>query len=421
MDKVKKILQMLENGQHKQARIEYNEVLTNGTPDEKFILAEEMFQFGFLEEAKALIENLLEIYTDEGELLVLLAEILIEAGSEEQAILVLERISVEDPNFGQALLILADLYQVQGLFEVCEQKLLIAKKTLPNEIVIDFALGEFYSDQGEVTKALSAFRNVLKQQTEIAGVNINQRIAELLSTSGSFEESLPYYEKALDEKLEIDTLFGYAFTAFQGGFYRTAIERFIELKELDPEYHSLYLPLAKAYEHEEELENSLNAVKQGIRQDEFNKELFYYGGKILLKLGKEELAENYFREALALDPGYTEAALTLNKLFLKKEQYRQVIELICTLETQGEAEPQFLWDAANAYQKLEEYSQALDKYENAYTFFKNNEVFLTDFGYFLIEEGKSARAAEIFKQLIKKDPSNEEYLDLLQRLTDIDF
>ena len=169
MDKVKKILTMLENGQHKQARIEYNEVLTNGTPDEKFILAEELFQFGFLEEAKSLIENLLEIYTDEGELLVLLAEILIEAGSEEQAILVLERISLEDPNFGQALLILADLYQVQGLFEVCEQKLLTAKKTLPHEIVIDFALGEFYRDQGELTKALSAFRNVLKQANGNSG------------------------------------------------------------------------------------------------------------------------------------------------------------------------------------------------------------------------------------------------------------
>ena len=45
--------------------------------------------------------------------------------------------------------------------------------------------------------------------------------------------------------------------------------------------------------------------------------------KLLLKLGKEEPAENYFREALALDPGYTEAALTLNKLFLQKEQYKQ--------------------------------------------------------------------------------------------------
>ena len=74
------------------------------------------------------------------------------------------------------------------------------------------------------------------------------------------------------------------------------------------------------------------------------------------------------------------------------------------METQGETEPQFLWDAAYAYQMLEEYSQALDKYENAYTFFKNNEEFLTDYGYFLIEEGKSARAAEIFKQLLKIDP-----------------
>ncbi len=421
MDKVKKILKMLENGQHKQAKIEYNEVLTNGTPDEKFILAEEMFQYGFLEEAKSLVESLLKVYCDEGELLVLLAEILIEAGSDEQAILVLERISADDPAFAQALLILADLYQVQGLFEVCEQKLLQAKKTLPDEVVIDFALGEFYKDQGEVAKALKAFRDVLKQQTEIAGVNINQRIAELLSTSGSFEESLPYYEKALDGKLEIDTLFGYAFTAFQGGFYRTAIERFLELKELDPEYHSLYLPLAKAYEHEEELENCIDAVRLGIRQDEFNKELFYYGGKILLKLGKEDQAEQYFREALALDPGYTEAALTLNKLFLKQEQYRQVIELISSLETLGEEEPQFLWDGAYAYQMLEEYPKALDKYETAYTFFKNNEVFLTDYGYFLIEEGKNARAAEIFKQLLKKDPSNEEYLDLLQRLIDIEL
>ena len=78
---------MLENGQHNEAINEYNVVLTNGKPDEKFLLAEEMFQFGFLAEAKALVESLLEIYPEEGELLVLLGEILVEAGDEEQAIL----------------------------------------------------------------------------------------------------------------------------------------------------------------------------------------------------------------------------------------------------------------------------------------------------------------------------------------------
>ena len=66
---------------------EYNVVLTKGQPDEKFLLGEEMFQYGFLDEAKALVENLLEIYPEEGELLVLLGEILVEAGDEEEAIL----------------------------------------------------------------------------------------------------------------------------------------------------------------------------------------------------------------------------------------------------------------------------------------------------------------------------------------------
>ncbi|XJZ26037.1 tetratricopeptide repeat protein [Bacillota bacterium Lsc_1132] len=421
MERVEEILALLENGQHKEALNEYNEVLKYGMPDEKFLLGEQLFQLGFLDEAKALFENLLELYPEEGELLVLLGEILIEAGNEEEAILILERISEKDPVFPQALLLLADLYQMQGLYEVSGRKLLNAKEILPNEIVIDFALGELYSEQGEIIKAIQAYESVLKEQTEVAGVNINHRLADLLSASGSFEEALPYYEKALDEKLEINTLFGYAFTALQGEYYRTAIEKFLELKALDPEYHSLYLPLAQAYEREEELDKSLETIKQGIKQDEFNKELYHFGGRIALKLGNENEAEQLFREALALDPGFVEAALDLNKLFIHQEKYENVIDLIKSLEIQGEEEPRLIWDEALALQKLEDYSNALDKYKLAYTFFKNNDIFLTEYGYFLMEEGKMERAGEIFKQLLKKDPTNEEYLDLLERLTDMEY
>lgn len=407
---------MLESGQHIEAINEYNVVLTKGQPDEKFLLAEEMFQFGFLDESKALVENLLTIYPEEGELLVLLGEILVESGDDEQAILELEKISEHDPSFGQSLLLLADLYQVQGLYEVCERKLLKAKEILPDEVIIDFALGELYSEQGEVTKALLSYEAVLKEYSEIAGVSIFQRMAELLSASGEFEEALAHYDKAIDEKLEINTLFGYAFTALQAGYNRTSIEKFEELKGLDPEYHSLYLHLAKAYEREEELENSLSTIQEGIKQDEYNKDLYFFGGKISIKLANQELAEQYFREALALDPGFTEAALTLNKLFFQQERYEAVIDLISQLDFAEDEEPQLLWDSAIAYEKLEEYSYALDKYESAYNFFKNNEAFLNDYGYFLIEEGKTDLAAEIFKQLQKGDPTNGEYADLLDRL-----
>ncbi|ETI66490.1 tetratricopeptide repeat protein [Neobacillus vireti] len=418
MERVNKIINMIEQGQHNDALNEYNLILKSGLPEEKFLLGEELYQYGFLDEAKKLIENLLEIYPEEGELLVLLGEILVEAGEEEDAILVLEKISEQDANYAQSLLLLADLYQLQGLYEVCERKLLKAKQILPNEVIIDFALGELYGELGEIAKAMNAYETVLKEENEIAGINIHGRMADLLSGSGSFEEALAYYDKALDGKLEINTLFGSAFTALQAGYNRTAIEKFNELKALDPEYHSLYLHLAIGYEREEELENSLLAIQEGIKQDEFNKELFFYGGKTALKLGKDADAEQYFREALALDPGYTEAALMLNKLFFQQERYEDVLELVSQLDIIEDEEPQFLWDSAHSFQKLEKYSYALDKYESAYTFFKNNEAFLLDYGYFLIEEGKTDRAAEIFKQLLIEDPTNVEFIEILDRLTD---
>ncbi|MCM3707690.1 MULTISPECIES: tetratricopeptide repeat protein [Cytobacillus] len=416
MDKVNKIITLLENGHHEEALESYQQILLDGSHEERFLLAEELFQYGFLEESKALYERLLEAYPEEGELLVLLAETHIDLGNEEEAILVLERINEHDPSFPQSLLLLADLYQMDGLFEVSEQKLLKAKEILPDEIIVDFALGELYAEQGRFLEAKQIYEKVLRKEEIIAGINVNQRLADILSAGGAFEEALPYYEKALDDKLEINTLFSYAFTALQAGFNRTAIEKLTELKELDPEYHSLYLYLAQAYEREEEAASGLEAVKEGLKQDEFNKELFFYGGKLALKTGNEKESEDMFRQALALDPEYVQAAILLNKLLLQQERYEDVIEITEMLNELEE--PQLLWDSAVAFQHLEEYSEALNKYQLAYTFFKQQPDFLSDYGYFLAEEGKREEAAEIFNTLTKLEPGNEEYLDVLQRLTD---
>lgn len=419
MDTVHEIISLLENGEQSKAIQKYKSILANGIPEEKYDLASELTRLGFLEEAEALYKNLIAQFPDEGELLVLLAEIYMELGKEEEAMLLLEGIDEQDESFPQSLLLLADLYQMNGLFEVSEQKLLTAKKLLPEEEVIDFALGELYAELGKFAEAIHAYESVLANGTkEIVGIQIEQRLAEMLSASGSFEDALPYYERALKEKLEINTLFGYALTAYQADANKTAIDKFEELKELDPEYHSLYLMLAKAYEKEEMVEKSFETIMQGIRFDEFNKDLYYLGGKLALKLGNEEEAERLLRESIVLDPGFTEGVLTLNKLFLLRERYEEVIDLAKHVESVHEVEPQLLWDEAVAFQHLEEYSEALNKYQLAYTYFKNHQEFLKDYGYFLIEEGKSVKAVEIFSELLKQDPSNTEYQEILDRLTD---
>ncbi|WP_019154292.1 tetratricopeptide repeat protein [Robertmurraya massiliosenegalensis] len=418
MDKISKIITLLENGQHEEAIKKYEAILRNGTNDERLLLGEELFHYGFLDEAKALYERLLEAYPEEGEILVTLAEICLEQGKEDEALQTLDKIRDTDPSFPESLLLQADLYQMEGLYEVSEQKLLKAKSVLPNEVIVDFALGELYLEQGRFIEAIKSYKKVLPVEKEIAGVSINQRLGDAYSAGGAFEEALPHYERALDESLEINTLFHYAFTALQAGMTKTAIEKFTELKELDHEYHSLYLYLAKAYEREEELELSFETIQEGLRYDEYNKELYFIGGKIALKLGKEDEAEVFLRQALVLDPEFIEAGLTINKLFLHHERYEDVLEIVGIFESNGIEEPHMIWDEAVALQNLEKYSQALNKYQLAYNFLKNDQEFLTDYGYFLMEEGKRDDAAEIFNVLLANDPSNEEFAEVVQRLSD---
>jgi tetratricopeptide (TPR) repeat protein len=417
MNYAEEMLTSLENGDLESARKHFKRVKNLGTDEEKFTLAENLYHLGFLEEAKELLEMLLAKYPGEGELIVMLSEVHLELDDEEAALELLSEMEITDPDYPRALLLQADLFQMQGLFEVSEQKLLQAKDILADEPVIDFALGELYLEIGKFLEAIRSYENVLKSgRTNVGGVDVHQRMGEALSAGGDFEQALHHYEKALDEHLEINTLFGYAFTAYQAGYYARAIEKLEAVKELDPDYNSVYLLLSRAYEHEEELEKSLETVKEGIAHDEFNKELLFHGGKISLKLGDEKEAEQFIRESLALDQGYMEAALTLNKLFLQQERYEDILEIIKLMESEGEEEPQLHWDAAIAYEKTENYKEALKQYSVAYTFFKDHPEFLQEYGYFLIEEGKHGEAREVFNELMKKDPSNEEWSMIIERL-----
>lgn len=104
MDKISKIITLLENGQHEEAIKKYEAILRNGTNDERLLLGEELFHYGFLDEAKALYERLLEAYPEEGEILVTLAEICLEQGKEDEALQTLDKIRDTDPSFPESLL-----------------------------------------------------------------------------------------------------------------------------------------------------------------------------------------------------------------------------------------------------------------------------------------------------------------------------
>src|SRR5699024_11277913 len=176
-------------------------------------IMETYYEWGFFEEGITLLEQLLEKYPGEGELMIPLTEMYIELQKDEEAVQLLNEIKKEDPYYLEALLLLADLYQAQGLFEVTEQKLLEAKKLAPDEIVIDFALGEFLFSIGQASRAIPFYEKVIGQTEELNGIEIGERLAESHATLGHYDEALAYFIALESENPDI--LFKYGFTAAQ--------------------------------------------------------------------------------------------------------------------------------------------------------------------------------------------------------------
>ncbi|HBJ9987202.1 TPA: tetratricopeptide repeat protein [Listeria monocytogenes] len=415
MELANKMLHALEHEDMALAKKYFDEVVQAGTDEEQYYLAEELFTLGFLDETEDLYELLLAKYKDEGELLVRAAEVALEKDDIDSAQDYLEKVNKEDEAYIESLLVLADLYQMQGLFEVSEQKLLEAKQMAPNEPIIDFALGEYYLSQARFASAVQSYQTAVEAGLTIisnGAVSVYERIAEAFAASGAFEEALSYYERALEDKESVDTLFGMGLTAYQAKDYTKAIHALEHLREHDPSYTTLYSYLAKSYEENGEPEKAIAVLRDGLTQDEFNKEMFLEAGKLAVTLRLPEEAEEFYRQAIVLDEEYSEAIMQLNKLLLAKEDYEGVIELVEGLGEEVISEPQIFWDVSVAYQETEQYNKAKANYELTYSHFTNNPTFLKEYGLFLREEGEYAKSQEVLRNYLELEPEDTEILSL---------
>ena len=134
-----------------------------------------------------------------------------------------------------------------------------------------------------------------------------------------------------------------------------------------------------------------------------------------IKNSLPEEAEAMLRQAIALDPEYMEAVLTLVSMLSNDERDEEIIEII-----EGLHNDDFEWStlsefAAGAYDRLEDYDKARKHYTNAYRDHDDNELFLEKYVYFLIEDGQHDKANEVAQKLTALQPEEQQWLDLLAR------
>ena len=417
METSQQFIEAIEHGDLEQVQSMLEPLLLESEPDTQYEIADLLIGAGYLKEADQILQHLQFLFPEEAQLKIDRAHVLMEIDEEDEALLLLTSVTPEEEEYPQALLSLADYYQMQGFYEAAEQRINQALTMLPDEPLLQFAKAELLLETGKYLEAVRIYENLTNQHSEIAGIRLSERLAEVHTAGAAYEDALPYYEESLEHHVTPDLLFGYAHAAFQATQYELAIRKLIEVKTLDPDYFSAHLLLSQSYSMLDEHEKAYESIVEGLSRDEYDKELYLFAGKMALKIGKKVEAENHLRQAIALDPEYMDATLTLISYFHSEERDEDVIDLIETVSENQDDWYALYPYAAEAYAKEEKYERAYEFYSLAYTDHKEDPVFLEKYVYFLIEEGKRLDALEIGKQLAHLQPNDERWQDLIESLT----
>lgn len=414
------IYEKIECGHYEEALSMMNQYKQIATDEELFSLAELYQQLGFSDEGLELIIRLVKKYPTNSSLLLAKSEALIDLGKEEEAISVLYSIEKIDENYVSSLLLLADIYEMQGLTEVSEQKLLEAYGQDPKSHLLSFALAEFYTAEKEPVKAIQFYEEVLKETDTVLDTNIHLQIGKALSECGKYEKALHHFEKGLTKKIELDSLFQAGMTAFYSEKYELAIQYLKELQSLDCEYTTLYYYLAKSYQEIGALKEMKEMVQMGLYYDQHNARLSYLAAEIAHHEADEEKEEEYLQQVLQIEENHHEAFSRLLEMWNEQQAYEKMMKKITT-STEAKEIPLYMWYLARAYVELERYDEALTTFQKAAPFFQEDEGFLGEYAEFLIEEGRREEALTCLKKIVTINPLRTDIFDYIDRIEFDDF
>ncbi len=348
------MLDALEAGQMETARQLFTQVLAHDDDETQYNLAEELYALGFNGQAKRLYQGLLGRYPEQGDLATALADIAVSDGDADAALNYLSRIQPDDPAYVQSLISAADVYQSLGLYEVSEQKLLTAKRLAPKEPVVTFALGEFYFDWGHFGQAIAAYNELLAGGTkELAGVNVEARLAASLAQTGQYEDAVAAYEDVGVDALDLNGRFELGGLYLQLHDPAKAIANLQAVIDTDPSYANAYLPLATAYEAQNQPEKALDTVQAGVMVDDTNPDLYALGGKLALSEDNPDLAETYLQKALKIDPEDQGNMLAWSNFLVQEERDQENIDFLSRIDQSGDVDPQIYWNMAKSYDRLD--------------------------------------------------------------------
>ncbi|MGL4523643.1 MAG: tetratricopeptide repeat protein [Bacilli bacterium] len=419
-EQYQEIVLNLESGFHEEAIDKLQVLAVSEDPDDQFFAASIYLNLGWIEEASELLRNLHEEFPDDEETTILYAEVLFETDERDEAIHLLNEFDEESPFYAHALLTVADFYQAEGLDEVAEQKLLLARDVAPENYGVRFALAEWYVYTGEFEMALSVYERLM-DHADADVDNIYSRMALCFEMTFRYEDAATYYSKVEEHRLTMSMRYHYALTLVQLERVGEAKAQLEELLKKDENNVDALVLIGRLFEDEANLEEAKKYLEKAYRIFDGDATIPFLLARISYREQDLPVCTSYLKEALEKNAHHFESILLLARVYIEEEAYGSVIQLLEPLIEEGEDDPSVLWMLALSYWHNDEILLALKYYKLAYTFYTDNVYFLEEYAIALRNGGYRKEALQIIEQLLAHDPHHEEAGTLFDELSNDDI
>ena len=409
MNNSQQMLQALEEQDLTKAEHYLVKALENDSSELLYELATYLEGIGFYPQAK---EIYLKIVEDFPEVHLNLAAIASEDGQIEEAFAYLEEIQPDSDWYVSALVLKADLYQLEGLTDVAREKLLEAL-TYSEDPLLILGLAELDSELENYQEAIQGYAQLDNRSIyEQTGISTYQRIGFAYAQLGKFETATEFLEKALELEYDDLTAFELASLYFDREEYQKAVLYFKQLDTISPDFEGYEYGYSQALHKEHQVQEALRIAKQGLEKNPFETRLLLAASQFSYELHDASGAENYLLTAKEDAEDTEEILLRLATIYLEQERYEDILDL-------QSDEPENLltkWMIARSYQEMDDLDTAYEHYQELAGDLKDNPEFLEHYIYLLRELGYFEEAKVNAQAYLKLVPDDVQMQELYERL-----
>lgn len=215
----------------------------------------------------------------------------------------------------------ASIYGLKGDLDRVAEFLNKAYETYPDSVKVNYALGFFYMQLGNIDKAEDYFKKAISISPEPL---VYARYAEIMEVKGRYDDAIKYMAMSV----ELDPRNAYIRNRLgillkMSNKAEEAEMQWREAISIDKKFLPAYTNLGSVMYEKGRLKEAYKFYMKAIEIDDSYYEAYVGAGNVLDDMGQDMLAIEMYKSAIAIDPqrieGFMNLGITLEKIGKKEE------------------------------------------------------------------------------------------------------